>query len=270
MRRSSLFVAIIAICAAAPCLAGGQNESRGDVPSSAVAATATPAVQPEAVAALEKMSAHLRSLKSFGLHADTTIDLVTQDDQKLQFPGTIDYKVRTPDGLYIAMKTDRKEREVWYDGKTLTIYGPRNKLYAQTPAPPTIAALLGLAEDKYGIELPLADLFLWGTPKAPVSSLRSAAYVGPARINGSVTDQYAFRQDGVDWQIWIEAGDKPLPRRMVITTTDDPAQPQFSSTLTWNTSAAVRDADFAFAPPKDAHRIELVAADVAAAKEASP
>jgi hypothetical protein len=268
VRRSSLFLAIVSTACGAPSFAGGQNESRGDIPSSAI--VAAPAVQPEAVAALEKMSAHLRSLKQFGLHADTTIDLVTQDDQKLQFPGAIDYKVRLPNGFHIAMKSDRKERELFYDGRTLTVYGPRNKLYAQTPAPPTIAALLGVAEDKYGIELPLADLFLWGTPKAPVASLRSAAYVGPARIDGSVTDQYAFRQDGVDWQIWIEAGDRPLPRRLVITTTDDPAQPQFASTLTWKTNAPIRDADFAFVSPKDAHRVELVAADVAASQGGTP
>lgn len=254
MRRSSLFVVIVAI-ACAPALARAQT---GDVPSSAI--MAAPQVQPEAIAALEKMSAYLRSLKQFGLHADTTIDLVMEDGQKQEFPGTLDYKVRSPNGLYIGMKSDRKERELYYDGKTLTVYGPRNKLYAQTPAPPTIAGLLALAEDKYAIELPLADLFLWGTARAPVSSLRSAAYVGPARIDGSVTDQYAFRQDGVDWQIWIEAGDKPLPRRMVITTTDDAAQPQYASTLRWNTNAPIRDADFAFTPPKDVHRIELVAA----------
>jgi len=269
MRRSSLsFVVAGSLALVAPSVAPAQNESRGDIPSTSTAAP--PGVQPEAVAALEKMSAYLRSLKQFGLHAETTIDLVMEDDQKLQFPGTIDYRFRAPDGLYIGMKTDRKERELYYDGKTLTVYGPRNKLYAQTPAPPTIATLLGVAEDKYGIELPLADLFLWGTPKAPVSSLRSAAYVGPARIDGTVTDQYAFRQDGVDWQVWIESGSKPLPRRMVITTTDDPAQPQFASTLTWNTKADIKASDFAFVPPKDAHRIELVAVDAATAQEGSP
>jgi len=270
MRRSSLSVVVCivwTVCSAASALAFAQTGNHNDARSSAIASA--PDVQPEAIAALERMSAHLRSLKQFGLHADTTIDVVTQGDQKLQFPGTLDYKVRAPDGLYIGMKTDRKERELYYDGKTLTVYGPRNKLYAQTPAPPTIAALLGVAEDRYGIELPLADLFLWGTAKAPLSSLRSAVYVGPARIDGSVTDQYAFRQDGVDWQLWIESGDTPLPRRLVITTTNDPAQPQYASTLTWNTSANIRDADFAFVPPKDAHRIEFVEVD-AVAQEAAP
>ncbi|MBU8977640.1 DUF2092 domain-containing protein [Lysobacter sp. MMG2] len=265
MRRSSLFaaIALLSCTTAAPVMAEGQ----ADVPPSAAVAAAAK-VQPEALAALDRMAKYLRSLKSFGLRADTTLDLVTEDDQKLQFPGTIDYKVRVPNGLRIDMKTDRKERQLFYDGKTLTVYGPKNKLYAQTDAPPTIAKLLAVAEDKYGIELPLADLFLWGTDKAPVSALKSAVFVGPARIDGSVTDQYAFRQDGVDWQLWIEAGDKPLPRRLVITTTDDPTQPQFASTLTWNTNAAVRDADFAFTPPKDAGRIKLVEVDVVAVEDA--
>src|SRR5690349_8735053 len=98
MRRSSLFVVIVAI-ACAPALAHAQT---GDVPSSAI--MAAPQVQPEAIAALEKMSAYLRSLKQFGLHADTTIDLVMEDGQKLEFPGTLDYKVRSPNGLYIGMK----------------------------------------------------------------------------------------------------------------------------------------------------------------------
>jgi hypothetical protein len=267
MRRSSLLAAVVLWSCAAG--AGAAPVDQTDAPPAAAVA-AVSRVQPEAIAALEKMGTYLRSLKSFGLHADTTTDLVTDDEQKLQFPGTIDYKVRAPNGLYIDMSTDRKQRRLYYDGKTLTVYGPKNNFYAQAKAPPTIKQLLAVAEDKYGIELPLADLFLWGTDKAPVSSLQSAIFVGPARIDGSVTHQYAFRQDDVDWQIWIEAGEKPLPRRLVITTTDDPAQPQFASTLTWNTNAAIRDADFAFAPPKDAHRVELVEVDVVAVEGDAP
>lgn len=233
-------------------------------PPSAASATAAATVQPEAVAALERMGKYLRSLKAFTVHGDNTIDLVMEDGQKLEFPGTVDYKVRAPNGLQLDMRSDRKERQLFYDGKTLTIYGPRNKLYASKPAPPTIAALLDAAQDKYGIELPLADLFLWGTDKAPTTALKSAAFIGPARIGDAVTDHYAFRQEGVDWQLWIEAGDKPLPRRLVITTTDDPAQPQYASTLTWNTAPVLKDSAFTFTPPKDAARIELVEVDAVA------
>ncbi|HEY5802921.1 MAG TPA: DUF2092 domain-containing protein [Lysobacter sp.] len=228
------------------------------------------AVEPEAVAALDKMGKYLRSLKDFTIHSDTTIELVTEDGQKLQFPGTVDYKVRSPDRLQLDMRTDRKERQLFYDGKSLTVYGPKAKYYATVDAPPTTREMLGAVEERYGIEIPLTDLFLWGTDEAPASALTSAAYVGPARINGTATSQYAFRQDGVDWQVWIEAGPKPLPRRLVITTTDDPAQPQYASTLTWNTAAGLKDSAFTFTPPKDSHRIEMVAVDAVAVEEKQP
>lgn len=259
-----------AVCLALGLLLPATSAAQSDVPPSAAAASAAAAVQPEAVAALERMGTYLRSLKNFTVHGDTTIDLVMEDGQKLEFPGTVDYKVRAPNGLQLDIRSDRKERQLFYDGKTLTVYGPKNKLYASTDAPPTIGALLDAASDKYGIELPLADLFLWGTDKAPTKSLQSAVFVGPARIGNSATEHYAFRQEGVDWQVWIEPGAKPLPRRLVITTTDDAAQPQYASTLTWNTNAALKDSAFTFTPPKDASRIRLVEVDAVAAGEATP
>lgn len=270
MSRTSLCLALglaLGLAFAAP---GAVSAAPAQPAPAQPPAAAAPAVEPQAVAALQKMGNYLRSLKSFTVHGDTTLDVVTEDGQKLQFPGSVDYKVRTPNDLQLSWKTDRKERELYYDGKTLTVYGPKNKYYASVDAPPTLRALLTDARDRYGIELPLPDLFLWGTDEAPVSNLKAATFVGPARIDGSVTEQYAFRQDGVDWQLWLETGDKPLPRRLVITTTDDPAQPQYSTTLTWNTNASFKDSAFTFVPPKDAARIELVEVDVAAVSGNQP
>jgi len=268
MSHRSLCLAI-GLVLALPAAAAPPPKS-APAPAAAASADNTPTVDPQAVAALEKMGRYLRSLKNFSLHGDTTIDVVTEDGQKLQFPGTVEYKVRTPNGLQLTWKTDRKERELFYDGKQLTIYGPKNKYYATVDAPPTLHELISVARDDYGIELPLPDLFLWGTPEAPVSALQAATFVGPARIDGTVTEQYAFRQDGVDWQLWLETGDKPLPRRLVITTTTDPAQPQYTTTLTWNTNAALKDSAFTFVPPKGAAKIEMVQVDVAVVGEEQP
>lgn len=267
MRRKGSFGAALAVLCV-PAIACAAPDQAGSPPPAATRAAA--AVQPQALAALEKMGRYLRGLKNFTVQGESTLELVTEDGQKLQFPGTVQYKVRAPNGLQLDIRSDRKERQLFYDGKTLTVYGPRNKYYASVEAPPTIAELLSNAADRYGIELPLADLFLWGTDKAPVSALTSAVFVGPARIDGTVTEHYAFRQPGVDWQVWIENGARPLPRRLVITTTDDAAQPQYASTLKWNTDAKLGDSAFTFTPPKDAHRIELVEVDVVAIEEKSP
>lgn len=233
--------------------------AQADVPAatSPTAAPATATVDPKAVAALERMGSYLRSLQRFTVHGDSTLDMVMEDGQRLEFPGTVEYQVRMPDAMTVSLKTDRKDRKLYYDGKQLTVHGSRNHYYATIDAPPTIRELLATVYDDYGLELPLVDLFLWGTDRAPTSALTSATVVGPAHIGGTETEQYAFRQDGVDWQVWIESGSKPLPRRLVITTTDDPAMPQYASTLTWNTDATFAPDSFTFKPGKEDTRIEL-------------
>jgi hypothetical protein len=68
---------------------------------------------------------------------------------------------------------------------------------------------------------------------------------------------YAFRQAGLDWQVWIQMGDYPLPRKLVLTTMTDEARPQYTATMTWNLAPSFNDAAFTFVAPKDAGRVVL-------------
>jgi hypothetical protein len=225
----------------------------------ATAPTPSPAIQRDAKAieALTSMGKYLRSLKAFSLHADTAIDEVLTTGQKIQFSGSLDYTVEFPNRLRAEVRSDRRTRDYIYDGKAFTQYSPRMNYYATVAAPGTLTELVQVANQKYGLPLPLADLFLWGTDKAGVDDITSAAYFGPARIGGKECGHYAYRQSDVDWQIWIERGARPLPRKLVITTTEEPAQPQYSATLSWELGVKTPPAAFTYTPPKGAHRIEL-------------
>lgn len=223
----------------------------------AAASQEQPAIEPAALDALDKMGAHLRTLTSFEVQGEATIDEVLESGQKLQFASAVHLRVRRPDRLWAAVDADRKTREFFYDGKTFTIWGPRNKLYATFPAPATLREMIDRVEERYGLVLPLADLFRWGTDPAAREKIRGAIYVGPARIGGTPCDHFAFRQEGVDWQIWIQKGDSPLPRKLVITTTDEEAQPQYVSEMSWNLAPALNDKMFVFEPPPDAYRISI-------------
>ena len=98
-----------------------------------------------------------------------------------------------------------------------------------------------------------------GVPtKSGIEDIKDAAYFGPARVAGKDCDHYAYRQADVDWQVWIQRGKQPLPCKMVITTTQESAQPQYSAVLKWDLAPQFGDATFKFAPPKDAKKIELV------------
>jgi hypothetical protein len=210
----------------------------------------------KAVEALSAMGKYLRSLKSFSLRAETTTDEVLTNGQKVQFGGAVDYSVQIPNRLRADVRTDLRHRQFFYDGKTLTQYAPRLNYYAVVPAPATIAEVTAMAEQQYGVDIPLADLFFWGTEKSGVEDIKEAAYIGPARIGGKPCDHYAFRQQNVDWQIWIQSGKQPLPCKLLITTTQVPEQPQYTAVLTWNLTPQT-GTTFAFVPPKGAARIEV-------------
>ncbi len=63
------------------------------------------------------------------------------------------------------------------------------------------------------------------------TSLTSALPGGdPATLDGVLTNQYAFRQGEVDWSVWIEQGDRPLPRKLMIIDRSRPSSPPFSNT----------------------------------------
>jgi len=220
-----------------------------------VGAQTTSKVDTTAVNALRRMGAYLRSLKQFEVDASATRDEVTANNEKVQVAGTVEYLVRVPDRLRADIRTDRKQRQLFYDGKSLTVFAPRMLYYATVPAPPTIRETLDSASKRLGIEFPLVDLFLWGTPNDGVKDLTSARYVGPAYVEGIDTDQYAFREKGTDWQLWIQRGNTPLPKRVVITTTSNPALPQYGATLKWTLNSKFNDTEFAFVPPKGSERI---------------
>lgn len=232
----------------------------------AALATAQPSsapqsVNPAALAALERMGKYLNTLRSFEVSSTTTIDEVLDNGQKVQFGGTVEFKVRRPDRMRVDVSTDRKRRVFFYDGKSVTLFGPRVNYYATVPAPPTIAGLIDTLGTDYGIEIPLADLFYWGTEKARIADIREADHIGPATIDGVACDHYAFRQEGVDWQIWIQKGQTPLPRKLVITTTSEPTQPQYASVMRWKTDSQLGTNVFSFTPPAGAQRIVMLTVD---------
>lgn len=222
-------------------------------------AAATPsAIDPGSIQALKDMGAHLQALKRFGVSVELTGERVLTDGQKLQHAATADLDVVRPDKVRVLMSSARSERELIYDGKMVTLYTPAQKYYSTVELADTIGGLIEKLEARYGVELPLADLFRWGTPAAPLDKIESAMNAGQDFIGKDLCDHYAFRQGNVDWQIWITTGGKPLPRKLVITSRVDEARPQSVSLIDWDLKPTFQDSTFKFTPPKGASEVEIV------------
>ena len=165
--------------------------------------------------------------------------------------------MQRPNSLRALMWSARAERELIYDGKTATLYTPALKYYATTEVPATIGGMIDQLEVKYGVQVPLQDLFLWGTDAAPLDKIDSAMNAGQDFIGKDLCDHYAFRQGTIDWQIWITTGEAPLPRKLVITNRADEARPQSVSYMAWNLKPTFKDTIFKFTPPSDARAIGI-------------
>lgn len=216
-----------------------------------------PVIDPGAMEALNRMGTYLRALDAFRVESSTTRETVLEDGQKIQYEGNVDVLARFPNGLRIHVTNDRHERLYLFNGKEFSLWGQRLNYYATVDAPATVGLLASWLDENYGISLPLQDLFLWGTENANTASITAAKNLGPSVVGGATCNLYAFRQEGVDWQVWIQKGDYPLPRKLVITTLTDEARPQYSATYRWDLAPSFNDAAFTFDPPEGALRVVL-------------
>src|SRR5580704_14787002 len=240
-----------------PALVLGGGSGHADTRAAAAPATAAEApVDPQAKDALTRMSDFFKSLSSFSIREDITREQVINSDLKVEKLSTADVVVRRPTGLKVeVVGDDGKAHSLFYDGKTLSVFMPDHNYYAQAAAPPTLGPAMDMAESQYGIEFPTSDVLRMAAGDDFTKELTAAGFVGKSRVGDTDCDHYAYRSKEVDYQRWIQSGDKPLLRKMVITSKKQPSQPEFTSVLAWDLSPKIDDSTFAFTPPQGATRI---------------
>jgi hypothetical protein len=216
-------------------------------------------IEPRAVESLKHMSDYLAGLKDFSVRARHTGDVMLATGQKVQDEGLSDVFVRRPNRLRSNQVGERADLELYYDGATVTLYGKRTRLYATSPAPATLDAMLDDVRARLDMEVPGADLLYTDVFAGLMTDVTQAFYVGPSAVNQIPTHHFAFRARDVDWEIWIDAGARPLPRKYLITTKWSTGAPQFGVELSdWRLGPGLADATFQFTPPLDARRIEFL------------
>lgn len=215
-------------------------------------------VDPQSIAALRRMSAYLQRLPAFALTSQTSLDLVLKDGQKVLVDGVARYKVRRPSGFVIDVQSNLKSRRFVYDGKQFTVLAPELGYYATVAAPATNRETLDLLWTKFHLALPLEDLFRWSDAAGSRDDrVQSGFRAGTVSLDGVQTDQYVFREPGFDWQIWIQQGDQPIPRKVVMVDRTDPAHPTYTARLTWDLSPSFTADDFTFRPDKGARAVRI-------------
>jgi len=229
---------------------------------SATPAIAAGGLNADADEILRAMSTRLAGLKAFSVSADISNEFLTTDGQKLQLNASSDLLVERPSHFYATRHGRFADIALTYDGAKLTLYGKTLNAYVQKDLKGTTDDAIRALEQGTGLSLPGADLLLADPYAALTSEVVSSGYYGKAYVGGVETHHLAFRTPKVDWQIWVKAGNDPLPMKYVITTKWMTGAPQYSVQLSnWNTKPVIPPGEFKFVPPKGAEKLEALPVD---------
>jgi hypothetical protein len=226
----------------------------------AVAVQAQPTgIAPEAQRLLKASTDFLASQKQFSAETRNTLEIVLKSGQKIEFNHQARVSAQRPNKLRAERTGDLVHQVFVYDGKSLTLHNPQDKAYAQVAAPDTLEGMLDFARTKLDIVAPAGDLLNKNAYDILMDGVTDGFVVGKAVIEGVRCDHLAFRAPQVDWQIWIQEGAQPLPRKLVITTRDLTNAPQFAVTITkWNLKPTFGAQTFTFTPPAGAKKVDFL------------
>ena len=165
--------------------------------------------------------------------------------------------IRRPDGIHIDYGDDLSAKELWYDGKTVTLLDHLKNVYMQVETAPRIRDALEQMENDYGLFLPLASLLRGNAARDFEEGAARQRYLGLHDVDGIACHHVLFVGDVVDWQLWIDADDAPLLRKIVVNYKEIEGAPQHATVITeFIANPPLEDAFFAAQLPLDAVRAE--------------
>jgi hypothetical protein len=220
---------------------------------------------------LKSMTDYLGGQKSLSASFDSDIEVITPELQKIQFSSSGQIKLNRPDKLRVRRTGGYADVEMVYDGKALSVYGNNAKSYVQADVPGTVDQMIDAIQARSGVAMPGTDLLLSSAFDELMATTSEGKHIGLGVVDGVECEHLAFRGSDSDWQIWIEIGAKPVPRKYIITSKTLAGAPQYTLRIKdWKTDSFADADTFVFKPPAGATKVALDSGAMAEFDELPP
>ena len=220
------------------------------------AAPRVQAQENDALKILKTMSDYLTSQSGFLAEFDVDLEVITPDIQKIQYSSTGKVGLSRPDKLWAERRGGYSHAELVFDGQMLTVIDRDRNVFAQVESKGSADQLIDRLRQDLGIEMPGGDLLLSNVYEELSSRVIDAKHIGSGIVDGVECEHLAFRNADIDWQIWVQAGDRPVPRKYVITSKTMAAAPEYTLRI-YNWSFAPGPDAFKFSPSQDMKKVAL-------------
>lgn len=264
LRNSAVFCALAAALAmpASPFATRALADAPAAQPAAAqeLAQTQAPEIDSQAAELLQAMSNLLESSQRLAFTVEETRDILTSKGVPLQLAHVIEVVAQRPDKLWLNITGDVAERTFWDDGQTVTLLDRVNNIFATLAAPGNLTETIQTMINTYGVDLPMAQTVRTGLYDYLTTDLQRGYYVG---LSTTGTDGRACHlivgvSETVDWQIWIQDGEVPLPCKVSVTFKDREGVPRISANFThWNLNPVIPDDLFTASVPVGTEQVEF-------------
>lgn len=258
-----IFSAALAACALLTSFDSLAQPAPASAP--ATAPSTQPVVDVRVERAMRAAGELLGKLKAFRVTCEVVSDAGDSPEDMVEQTATVTLDVVRPDKIRSQRSGDGAAREVWYDGTSLTILDRGAGHYSRIKTPETIDKLVDHMAEKYGMSVPLADILVSNFYAGMMGGVQQGRYVGESAVGGANCRHLAFNQESIDWQIWIDAGEHPFPRKLLIIYKTEPGQPRYRVTFgQWDRDVKFSEDHFTFTAAKDLTEIDMQPLDAAA------
>ena len=207
-------------------------------------------------AVLKAMSDYVSSQKTIDLTFDSDIEVITPQLEKIQFASSGETLLSRPDKMRAHRMSGHADVSLFFDGKTASVYGKSHNNWTQFEAVGNVDQLVAALRAGHGVAMPGADLLLSNPYDVLVADVEEAKHIGRGVVEGVLCEHLAFRNFDTDWQLWVETGTTPVPRKMVITSKTVNGAPQYTLRVkSWKTGVDAAPGAFTFVPPPTAKKV---------------
>jgi hypothetical protein len=208
---------------------------------------------------LRAASDALSKAQAFSFDTSEMRERVRRNGEKVEERVDRQVVVRRPGRFWGHAKREGHEHTTWYDGKTVTVVAPGEKIFARINVPPTLDETMDQMTGRFDVPLPFAD-FLYSTPYdsfAPDEA--KGGWVRRTDVEGRACDEFSYKLPTADFTLWLAHSDPPLPCRLDITYTQRPSAPKASVTFrNWNLTATVPETKFTAVVPAGFEQIRVI------------
>ena len=247
MKLGTKFIAVLLLILAGSGTAALGDESRRDS---------------KALDVLNKMAAYTASLDQFQIKGEVFGDARLDAGLIVSNPSEVTITIDRPGSMFIQTFDGVNTGSIYIHKGQLTLFNTESSFYAQARVPEDIEAAMQFAIEEFGLEIPLAELMFANSALSLLTDQDTVLYLtDKSRIRGVDCHHLAIRGAEIDLQLWVEEGDRPVPRKIMMTMKWEGGSPRNAALMEFSKVDGLDAKIFEFKAPEGANEINFVGSE---------